>query len=209
MYGGGRHAAKGYGVGVSDDSHVDPDVEHYLRGLPERLNLIRAPRPPPPPPPHPPSSSLDNSVTMTITSSASTTSNTTASSPAKCKLLASWTGIIGSSIDGFPWVGGVPDHPGLFLAAGYSGHGMPNAPLSGCHVARLVLESLKGGGGGGGGAAGDWQRLQRAEVELTEQISLSASDGGSGHYHGNEKNFGVPIEYVITKQRMENALTSQ
>lgn len=85
---------------------------------------------------------------------------------------------------------------------------MPNAPLSGCHVARLVLESLKGGGGGGG-AAGDWQRLQRAEVELTEQISLSASDGGSGHYHGNEKNFGVPIEYVITKQRMDKALTSQ
>lgn len=190
MYGGGRHAAEGFGVGVSDDSHVDPGVEHYLRGLPERLNLATASS----------SSSLDDGTTTT----ASTTTTTTAvSSPVRCELLASWTGIIGSSIDGCPWVGGVPDHPGLFLAAGYSGHGMPNAPLSGRHVARLALESLKGGG------AGDWQRLQRAEVELTERISLAVSDGGDDHRYGKDRNFGVPIEYVITKQRMEKALTGQ
>lgn len=157
MYGGGRHVAEGYGVGVSDDSYVDPAVEKHLRGLPERLNLAAK----------------------------------GSSRPVQLELLASWTGIIGSSIDGFPWVGGVPDHPGIFLAAGYSGHGMPNAPLSGRHVARLVLESLKHGG--------DWVRLQNAEVELTEQKGLSASDAV-------EKNFGVPIEYVITKERIDKAL---
>ncbi|KAK5044569.1 hypothetical protein LTR84_010693 [Exophiala bonariae] len=160
MYGGGRHAAKGYGVGVSDDSYIDPDVENHLRGLPERLNLA-----------------AQGSVRVT-----------------HLELLASWTGIIGSSIDGFPWVGGVPDHHGMFLAAGYSGHGMPNAPLSGRHVARLVLESLRNGG--------DWSGLQKAEVELTEKKGLSSAIDSDAV----EKNFGVPVEYVITKERINGAL---
>lgn len=167
MYGGGRHVAKGNGVLVSDDSYVDPDVEQYLRCLPERLNL--------------------KDFSPSDGTTATTTTTTSASSPIQLELLASWTGIIGSSIDGYPWVGGVPEHPGLFLAAGYSGHGMPNAPLSGRHVARLVLESLQDG---------DWARLQRTEVELTEQ-------GGSVD---DNSNFGVPVEYVITKERMEKAL---
>lgn len=164
MYGGGRHVAKGYGDHVSDDSYVDPDVEQYLRRLPDRLNLRS-------------SSPDDGAITVTDPS------------PNQLELLASWTGIIGSSRDGFPWVGGMPEHPGLFLAAGYSGHGMPNAPLSGRHVARLVLESLKGG---------DWAALQRTEVDLTER-------GGSVT---EVDNFGVPIEYVITRERMQKAMGS-
>jgi glycine/D-amino acid oxidase-like deaminating enzyme len=169
MYGGGRQAARGNGVLVSDDSYVDPEVEQYLRRLPERLNLR--------------SSSPSDGTTPT-----------NAPSPIQLELLASWTGIIGSSVDGYPWVGGVPEHPGLFLAGGYSGHGMPNAPLSGRHVARLVLESLKGG---------DWARLQRTEVELTEQ-----GGGSAANNNDHKNNFGVPVEYVITKERIEKALGS-
>jgi len=161
MYGGGRQAAKGNGDHVSDDSYVDPDVETYLRRLPDRLNLRS-------------SSPEDGAAAAASTRSSQT------------QLLASWTGIIGSSRDGYPWVGGVPEHPGLFLAAGYSGHGMPNAPLSGRHVARLVLESLQGG---------DWAALQTTEVELTGR-------GGSGN---EDDHFGVPIEYVITRERMQKA----
>jgi glycine/D-amino acid oxidase-like deaminating enzyme len=160
MYGGGRHVAKGFGVGVSDDSYIDPDVENHLRGLPERLNLTAR----------------------------------GSHRPVHLELLASWTGIIGSSFDNFPWVGGVPGHPGIFLAAGYSGHGMPNAPLSGRHVARLVLESLRDGG--------DWSRLQETEVELTEKKGLSSAIDSDAV----EKNFGVPVEYVITRERINKAL---
>ncbi|KEF54752.1 uncharacterized protein A1O9_09194 [Exophiala aquamarina CBS 119918] len=172
MYGGGRQAAKGNGDHVSDDSFVDPDVEQYLRRLPDRLNLI-------------PTSPGNGAATTTTT----TTTTTTSAAPYQLELLASWTGIIGSSRDGFPWVGGVPEYPGLFLAAGYSGHGMPNAPLSGRHVARLALESLQGG---------DWAAVQRTEVDLTERgDSASQSD-----------HFAVPIEYVITQERIKNAARS-
>ncbi|KAG9834174.1 FAD dependent oxidoreductase, partial [Aureobasidium melanogenum] len=50
-----------------------------------------------------------------------------------------WTGIMGFSRDSLPWVGEVPDHKGIFVAAGYTGHGMPNAWLCGKSVATMVL----------------------------------------------------------------------
>ncbi|KIW57659.1 hypothetical protein PV05_02225 [Exophiala xenobiotica] len=93
-------------------------------------------------------------------------------------LAASWTGIIGSSADGHPWVGGVPGSPGLFVAAGYSGHGMTNAPLCGRHVARLAIADLKGA---------DWKALQAEEVDTAE----SEEDGG------------LPREYVVTQERID------
>ena len=58
---------------------------------------------------------------------------------------ASWTGIMGYSADHMPWVGSVPERAGVWLAAGYTGHGMPNAALCGSHLARLVLTDLDGG----------------------------------------------------------------
>jgi len=50
-----------------------------------------------------------------------------------------WTGIMGFSRDNLPWVGEVPGHEGVFVAAGYTGHGMPNAWLCGKSVATMVL----------------------------------------------------------------------
>jgi hypothetical protein len=51
-----------------------------------------------------------------------------------------WTGIMGFSRDNLPWVGEVPGSAGLFVLAGYTGHGMPNAWLCGKSVATMVLE---------------------------------------------------------------------
>ncbi|SMY23060.1 unnamed protein product [Zymoseptoria tritici ST99CH_1A5] len=52
-----------------------------------------------------------------------------------------WTGIMGYSRDDKPWVGRVPgDGNALFMAAGFTGHGMPNTWLCGKAVARMVME---------------------------------------------------------------------
>lgn len=50
-----------------------------------------------------------------------------------------WSGIWGTLKDHHPWVGAVPDRPGVWLAGGYSGHGMPNATLCGKAVVEMVL----------------------------------------------------------------------
>jgi glycine/D-amino acid oxidase-like deaminating enzyme len=55
-----------------------------------------------------------------------------------------WTGIMGFSRDEVPWVGPVPGKEGVFVAAGYTGHGMPNTWLSGKAVASMVGASLGG-----------------------------------------------------------------
>jgi len=55
------------------------------------------------------------------------------------KAAAQWTGIMGYSRDNHPWVGMVPDYEGLWLAGGYTGHGMPNGTLCGKAVVELVL----------------------------------------------------------------------
>jgi glycine/D-amino acid oxidase-like deaminating enzyme len=52
---------------------------------------------------------------------------------------AQWTGIMGYSRDDHPWVGQVPDRKGVWLCAGYTGHGMPNGTLCGKAVVDMVL----------------------------------------------------------------------
>jgi glycine/D-amino acid oxidase-like deaminating enzyme len=59
--------------------------------------------------------------------------------------VAQWTGVMGFSRDEVPWVGPVPGKEGVFVAAGYTGHGMPNTWLSGKAVAEMVGETLAGG----------------------------------------------------------------
>jgi hypothetical protein len=59
--------------------------------------------------------------------------------------VAQWTGVMGFSRDEVPWVGPVPGKEGVFVAAGYTGHGMPNTWLSGKAVAEMVGGSLAGG----------------------------------------------------------------
>ncbi|MGI8967643.1 MAG: NAD(P)/FAD-dependent oxidoreductase [Chloroflexota bacterium] len=49
-----------------------------------------------------------------------------------------WAGIMGFTQDMTPLVGAVPDCPGLFLAAGYSDHGVAMAVSCGAHIAGLA-----------------------------------------------------------------------
>lgn len=51
-----------------------------------------------------------------------------------------WTGIMGYSPDGFPFVGEVPGEKGLWVAAGFQGHGMVL-----CYMCARALVSLMGG----------------------------------------------------------------
>ncbi|KAL6408827.1 FAD dependent oxidoreductase superfamily [Ilyonectria robusta] len=53
-----------------------------------------------------------------------------------------WTGVDSVSLDGFPFVGTMPSHSGHFIAAGFSGHGMPRILLSTAHVTPLILDAL-------------------------------------------------------------------
>ncbi|KPM37655.1 hypothetical protein AK830_g8887 [Neonectria ditissima] len=53
-----------------------------------------------------------------------------------------WTGVDSASIDGFPFVGAMPNRSGHFVAAGFSGHGMPRILLSTAHITPLILDAL-------------------------------------------------------------------
>ena len=55
-----------------------------------------------------------------------------------------WSGIWGTSKDRHPWVGAVPKRPRIWLAGGYSGHGMPNATLCGKAVVEMLLADESG-----------------------------------------------------------------
>ncbi|KAL3424103.1 FAD dependent oxidoreductase [Phlyctema vagabunda] len=54
-----------------------------------------------------------------------------------------WSGIMGFSRDGRPWVGAVGDElgggPGLWISCGFTGHGMPNTGLAGKAVADMIM----------------------------------------------------------------------
>jgi glycine/D-amino acid oxidase-like deaminating enzyme len=52
-----------------------------------------------------------------------------------------WSGIMGYSRDNSPWVGAIPGMQGLWICAGYTGHGMPNATL----CAKAVVEMMESG----------------------------------------------------------------
>ncbi|CAG7946144.1 unnamed protein product [Penicillium olsonii] len=53
-----------------------------------------------------------------------------------------WSGVMGYSADSLPHVGSVPGKPGQFIAAGFNGHGMPVAFLSGKAVADMAQYSI-------------------------------------------------------------------
>ncbi|KAL6922037.1 hypothetical protein FSST1_006063 [Fusarium sambucinum] len=55
-----------------------------------------------------------------------------------------WTGIMGYSRDGYPWVGQLPaalggEDSGIYISVGYTGHGMPVAARCGIAVAQEIL----------------------------------------------------------------------
>ncbi|KAI1463964.1 FAD dependent oxidoreductase [Daldinia caldariorum] len=118
IFGGGRQHAAGRGIGVWDDSGIDESVSWYLRG------------------------ELSNAIDLSL--------HHTQFSGGKVSLRKldleptfEWSGIMGYTRDSHPWVGGVPASlgggSGLWLCAGYTGHGMPNAVLSAKAVVDMLL----------------------------------------------------------------------
>jgi glycine/D-amino acid oxidase-like deaminating enzyme len=108
MFGGGRSYAAHAGVGVSDDSHIDPPVAAYLR--------------------------RELSIMLDLKNDGK-----------ELEARSEWSGIMGYSRDGHPWVGEVREElglgggKGLWLCGGFTGHGMPNAWLCGKAVVDLIM----------------------------------------------------------------------
>ncbi|KAI0108142.1 FAD dependent oxidoreductase [Daldinia grandis] len=120
IFGGGRQHAAGRGIGVWDDSSIDEPVSWYLRG------------------------ELSNAIDLSLHHTHSHPSGEQKPPLRKLDLEPTfeWSGIMGYTRDAHPWVGPVPTSlgggQGLWLCAGYTGHGMPNAVLS----ARAVVDML-------------------------------------------------------------------
>ncbi|KAH6649746.1 FAD dependent oxidoreductase-domain-containing protein [Chaetomium tenue] len=119
IYGGGRRLARGMGVGEWRDDEVEEDVARYLR---------RELAPP-----------LDLTPDLGVDGQRK--------GVAEGELEASfeWTGVMGFSRDHHAWVGAVPEslggggpEGGLWICAGYTGHGMPAAALSAREVVRQM-----------------------------------------------------------------------
>ena len=110
MFGGGRQYAPGRGVGIADDSFTPPTVAKYLR----------------------------NELNQTHVISASTSGK-------ELQATHEWTGILGFSRDGKPWVGEVSEEldvgggKGLWICAGFTGHGTPNTTGSAKAVVDMML----------------------------------------------------------------------
>ncbi|PSK42419.1 hypothetical protein B9Z65_4333 [Elsinoe australis] len=62
----------------------------------------------------------------------------------KLELVQTWSGIMGFSRDEVPLVGPVPGKEGLFMCAGFTGHGMPNTWLCG-KTAALMVGQIRNG----------------------------------------------------------------
>ena len=121
IYGGGRRLARGLGVGEWRDDETEPEVAAYLRG-----NLV---------PPLDLTSDPDRVVVH--------------QEGEEMEASFEWTGVMGYSRDRHAWVGAVPEslggggvEGGLWICAGYTGHGMPSAALS----AREVVRQMVSGG---------------------------------------------------------------
>ncbi len=120
IYGGGRRLARGLGVGEWHDDGTEPEVAAYLR-----RNLV---------PPLDLRSDPDRVAVRQVGE--------------EMEASFEWTGVMGYSRDRHAWVGAVPEslggggaEGGLWICAGYTGHGMPAAALS----AREVVRRMVGG----------------------------------------------------------------
>ncbi|KAK3499021.1 FAD dependent oxidoreductase-domain-containing protein [Neurospora hispaniola] len=140
IYGGARSHAENKAVGVWQDDEVERGVATYLR-----QNLA----------PYP----LD----LDKTGSTPTDTPKEGNETTELEATHQWTGIMGFSRDSNPWVGRVPESLGggenLYMCAGYTGHGMPQAALA----ARMIAEEITGKP-----FADDGLKLPR-EMALTEE----------------------------------------
>ncbi|RYP81567.1 hypothetical protein DL770_005869 [Monosporascus sp. CRB-9-2] len=126
IYGGGRIRAEGHGLGVWDDSTIDEPVAQYLRG------------------------ELSGLMDLSIREEGKAQGEHGIHLPKQdLEPTFEWAGIMGFSRDGWPWVGPVPESAGggdgLWLCAGYSGGGMPNAALCAKAVVGMIIPGNKDG----------------------------------------------------------------
>ncbi|KAI5209824.1 hypothetical protein AUEXF2481DRAFT_5806 [Aureobasidium subglaciale EXF-2481] len=61
------------------------------------------------------------------------------------RIVKEWSGVMGTSSDGLPYVGAMPDMPGVFICASFNGHGMVLCLKSGEALSDIIV---------GGGYAG-------------------------------------------------------
>lgn len=101
MFGGGRSMARHQGMYVDNDDSIDKRVAKYLRSTLKKVLNIES----------------EKSVVSSFSSNPAREE--------KKGLVAEkeWTGIMGYSRDGFPWVGAVPEMTGLWISAGFTSHG--------------------------------------------------------------------------------------
>ncbi|KAJ7461363.1 nucleotide-binding domain-containing protein [Mycena galericulata] len=152
MLGGRGEAAAMDNIGVADDSECDFEVTAYLGGALERYFARGWGE----------EASGDDAACVDAVADA-----TADAGWGKGRMKAAWSGILGISADGQPWVGRVPRaisqraepapppadaptsmstdsvtrmaRPGEWIAAGFTGEGMTHAWLSGVALARMIL----------------------------------------------------------------------
>lgn len=88
-----------------------------------------------------------------------------------------WTGILGYSKDGFPWVGELKE--GLWLCGGYSGHGMPQAALCANLVAKAIKLRLKSTNGGNTSVRILEELLPKSMLITPERLQANGLDHAS------------------------------
>jgi glycine/D-amino acid oxidase-like deaminating enzyme len=103
-------------------------------------------------------------------------------------------GTVGYSRDEVPWVGPVPGKEGVFVAAGYTGHGMPNTWLSGKAVAEMVGASLRGGD------VGEAVEAARKSTGLPKAYQVSAERIEKAMARGSVEELDEPE--LLRKQRI-------
>jgi glycine/D-amino acid oxidase-like deaminating enzyme len=77
-------------------------------------------------------------ATSTVSAEAVPAQDTCVSTPAPVAVESEWIGIMGFTPDRNPLVGALATRPGEFIAAGYTGHGMPVAYLAGRNIAEMI-----------------------------------------------------------------------
>lgn len=127
--------------------------------------------------------------------------------PTAIELTASheWTGIMGFSRDELPWVGPVPasllpsptppnssaENTNLYLAAGFTGHGMPNTWLCGAAVARMARSGSVERGVEATGLPRAYLATEERVAKAREMESVQAGDwaemGRGGRRVGEER----------------------
>ncbi|ROV96269.1 hypothetical protein VMCG_07695 [Cytospora schulzeri] len=147
ILGGGRHAARRMAVGEWRDDVVEPEVARWLRTEIE------------------PVLSLDGGEEG---GEEKGEKDKVQEKEGGLKASMEWTGIMAYSRDHVPWIGEVPEAlgggEGLYIASGFTGHGMPRCALAGRGIARIMMGDKEGHGLPGAFLASE-ERAKRAREE--------------------------------------------